>query len=76
VLARSAQIFASSDRESAGETLAAVVDQLRAPAGKVAQLLETAEEEPRPIPVQYSAPGVSTGGEASTDWLVIGSAAP
>jgi len=39
------QIFASPDRESAGETLAAVVDQLNAPAAKVARLLEQAEEE-------------------------------
>jgi putative transposase len=39
------QIFAAPDRESAGETLAAVVDQLQAPAGKVARLLEQVEEE-------------------------------
>jgi putative transposase len=39
------QIFASPDRESAGETLAAVVDQLQTPAAKVARLLEQAEEE-------------------------------
>jgi putative transposase len=39
------QIFASPDRESAGETLAAVVDQLDKPAAKVARLLEAAEEE-------------------------------
>jgi len=39
------QIFAAPDRESAGETLAAVVDQLQTPAGKVALLLEQAEEE-------------------------------
>jgi putative transposase len=39
------QIFACPDRESAGETLAAVVDQLQAPAGKVARLLADTEEE-------------------------------
>jgi putative transposase len=39
------QIFAAPDRESAAETLAAVVDQLAAPAGKVARLLADAEEE-------------------------------
>jgi putative transposase len=39
------QIFACRDRESAGETLATVVDQLRSPAAKVARLLEQAEEE-------------------------------
>lgn len=39
------QIFACPDRASAGETLAAVVDQLAVPAGKVARLLQDAEEE-------------------------------
>jgi putative transposase len=39
------QIFAAPDRVSAGETLAAVVDQLQAPAAKVARLLADAEEE-------------------------------
>ncbi len=39
------QIFACPDRESAGETLAAVCDQLSTPAPKVARLLEAAEEE-------------------------------
>jgi len=39
------QIFACPDRTSAGETLAAVVDQLATPAGKVARLLQDAEEE-------------------------------
>jgi putative transposase len=39
------QIFNCPDRESAGETLAAVVDQLAAPAAKVARLLADAEEE-------------------------------
>jgi len=39
------QIFACPDRDSAGDTLAAVVDQLQAPAAKVARLLADAEEE-------------------------------
>ena len=40
------QVFAAPDRQSAGETLTAVVSQLEpAAAGKVARLLEAAEEE-------------------------------
>jgi transposase-like protein len=39
------QVFAAPDRASAGETLAAVVAQLEPAAGKVARLLEAAEEE-------------------------------
>jgi putative transposase len=39
------QIFAAPDRASAGETLAAVAAQLEPAAGKVARLLEDAEEE-------------------------------
>ena len=39
------QIFAAPDREAAGETLAAVAAQLEPAAGKVARLLEDAEEE-------------------------------
>jgi putative transposase len=39
------QIFAAPDRESAGDTLAAVVAQLQPAVGKVARLLESAEEE-------------------------------
>ncbi len=39
------QIFAAPDRASAGDTLASVVAQLEPAAGKVARLLEAAEEE-------------------------------
>ena len=39
------QIFAAPDRASTGETLAAVAAQLESAAGKVARLLEAAEEE-------------------------------
>jgi transposase-like protein len=39
------QIFAAPDRESAGDHLAAVVTQLQPAAGKVARLLDAAEEE-------------------------------
>jgi transposase-like protein len=39
------QIFAARDREAAGDTLASVVAQLEPAAGKVARLLEAAEEE-------------------------------
>ncbi|MGH3427155.1 MAG: IS256 family transposase, partial [Mycobacteriales bacterium] len=39
------QIFACPDRQSAGDTLRAVVDQLQTPASKVARLLDAAEEE-------------------------------
>lgn len=39
------QIFSASDGDEACERMAAVVDRLKAPAPKVAQLLEDAEEE-------------------------------